>query len=351
MVSAAVLSVGLGLWAFWPAHAGSHNPCLKPGNLTVNCGFDTFVDQTFAGKQIRVPQGWWHFVVSGDLDFRQSDDTYWGAPSLWLLSDGVPFCAGVYQQVQVTPGVVYLADAGWAAVTKTDFERKIGLDPTGGTDPQAASVIWGPSEWGLNSWPDLTVSARATGPTMTVFVWANHPTAYGDDWVFFDAVGLWPDPDQPAVTLTPTPPPPTATRPRPTRTATQVPPTSTTTATVEPPTPTVTSSPVPTDTPTATVTETPTAVDTPTAALPTETPLPTRTPLPTVVPVARVMAQADMSGGASGVGAGTRAVPASAAGNLFLYVAGGALGLGILLTGVIVRLWRRNRPLAGEEDG
>ncbi|MFN2292397.1 MAG: hypothetical protein ACK2UC_14490 [Anaerolineae bacterium] len=349
IVAGLVLSVALGLW---PARAGSHNPCEKPGNLTVNCGFDTFADQTFAGKRIQVPQGWWHFVVSGDLDFRPSNDTYWGAPSLWLLSDGVPFCAGVYQQVQVTPGVVYLADAGWAAVTKTDFERKIGLDPTGGTDPQAASVIWGPSEWGLNSWPDLTASARAVGPTMTVFVWANHPVTYGNDWIFFDAVGLWPDPDQPAATLTPTPPPPTATRPRPTRTATQVPPTSTNTATAEPPTVTASSTPSATPTEIPTVTETPNAVDTPTAAAPTETPLPSRTPLPTVVPVARAIARADMSGGGGQAQGGVLAGPAAASGGAspYLYIAAGALGLGGLLVGVVVWLCRRNRMLVDEGD-
>ena len=347
------LAVGLALtlWRLWPALAGSHNPCLKPGNLTFNCGFDTFVEQSFAGKQIQVPQGWWHFVVNGDLDFRSSDDTYWGAPSLWLLSDGVPFCAGVYQQVQVTPGVVYLADAGWAAATKTDFERKIGIDPTGGTDPQAQSVIWGPSEWGLNSWPDLTVSALAAGPTMTVFVWANHPVTYGNDWIFFDAVGLWPNPNQPAVTLTPTQPPPTPTRPRPTRTSTQVLPTSTNTATVGPPTATATASPTPTQVPseTATATMTPTVTDTPTAALPTETPLPTRTALPTVVPVARVMAQHDAGSRLPDSRSGPGATPAGGRGSLFLYVTAGSLLASGLLAGVVARL-RRSRRLPDEED-
>jgi hypothetical protein len=352
MVVGLVVGLGLTAWGLSPVQADSHNPCLKPGNLTLNCGFDTFEQQRFDGKQIQVPQGWWHFVVSGDLDFRPSDDTYWGAPSLGLVSDGVPFCAGVYQQVQVTPGLVYLADAGWAAVTKTDFERRIGLDPTGGTDPQASSVIWGPSEWGLNSWPDLTVSARATGSTMTVFVWANHPITYGDDWIFVDAVGLWPDPNQPAATRTPTVPPPTPTRPRPTRTATQLPPTSTGTATPEPPTATMTSSPMPTQVPseTATATETPTATDTPTPALPTETPLPTRTALPTVVPVARVMAQADTGGRVPEAQSGALAAPALGGGSLFLYLAAGALVSSGLLAGVVAWLWRRTRALPDGDD-
>ncbi|MGD8624252.1 MAG: hypothetical protein PVF47_10715 [Anaerolineae bacterium] len=332
--------------------ADSHNPCLKPGNLTFNCGFDTFVDHDHNGKRLQVPQGWWYFILGGDVDFRPADDTYWGAPSLWLLSDGVPFTAGIYQEVEVTPGVVYLADAGWAAVTRPDFERKIGLDPTGGTDPQAPSVIWGPSEWGINSWPNLTVSARATGPKMTVFVWVHHATTYGNDWIFIDAVGLWPDPNQPAVTMTPTAPPPTPTRKRPTKTPTSLPPTATPTPTELPPsaTPTDTATPTPTELPTDTPvpTETPTPTNTPTPLPPTNTPPPTRTPLPTIVPVARAGSQADERA----VVEEGEAAPLQQARNgppVLVYVVGGGLILAGLLGALLFWFWlRRDNPV--EDD-
>lgn len=324
-------------------HAGARNPCQEPGNLTHNCGFDAFGEQFYEGKRLEVPVGWTHFVLGGNVDFRSSIDTYWGAPSLWLLSDGAPFTAGIFQQVSVTPGVVYQADAGWAAVTQPDFERKIGLDPTGGTNPQAGSVIWGPAEWGINSWPDLTVSARATGPTMTVFVWVNHQTTYGNDWIFIDAVGLWPDTSQPVWTVTPEPSPtptrrPATSTPRPAApTATDLPPTATETAT-----PTETPTPTPTDTPTPTATHTPTATPTftPTPGPPTATPLPTRTPLPTIVPVARVMGQAGTQ-----VEAGSQA----GGGTLILFLAGGALLVALALGGVVIWLLRRGRG-AGESE-
>jgi hypothetical protein len=347
-----VLGLATAGLAFWQVRAGAHNPCLEPGNLTFNCGFDTFVDYNLDGKRLQVPEGWWYFIISGDLEFRPSNDTYWGAPSLWLLSDGVPFCAGIYQEVDVTPGVVYQADAGWAAVTQVDFERKIGLDPTGGTDPRAASVVWGPSEWGLNSWPDLTVSARATGPKMTVFVWTHHPVTYGNDWIFIDAVGLWPDPSQPAVTLTPTPAPPTPTRPRATRTATAVLPTVTDTPTPEPPTPTLTSTPSPTVAPseTPTPTETATSTATPTPAPPTETPVPTRTPLPTVVPVARFVGQGSAAVGRVEPGAGILAGTESSRSGLLPYLALGALGGSGLLAAVVAWLRRRNGAQLEDSD-
>ncbi|HSJ52464.1 MAG TPA: hypothetical protein VLC52_01855 [Anaerolineae bacterium] len=325
-------------------HAGARNPCLESGNLTHNCGFDTFGEQFYEGKRLEVPVGWTAFVLGGNVDFRTSIDTYWGAPSLWLLSDGVPFTAGIYQQVSVTPGVVYQADAGWAAVTRPDFERKIGLDPTGGTNPQAGTVVWGPAEWGINSWPDLTARTRASGPTMTVFVWVNHQVTYGNDWIFVDAVGLWPDTSQPVWTVTP-PPSPTPTR----RPATATPRPAAPTATTEPPTATATATPTetptlpPTDTPTPTATHTPTSTPTftPTPGPPTATPLPTRTPLPTIVPVARVLGQAgaDSEPGSQAGGSGT----------LVLVLAAGALLVALALGGLVVWLWRRGRG-AGESE-
>jgi hypothetical protein len=346
----AMLLVGLGTQ---PASAGARNPCLEPGNLTQNCGFDTFADHMEGDKRLQVPSGWGYFILAGDLDFRPAEDTYWGAPSLWMLSDGVPFTAGVYQQVPVAPGVVYQTDIGWAAVTQSDFERKLGLDPTGGTNPQAPTVVWSRSEWGFDKWPDLTVSTRATGPTMTVFVWVAHPTSHGNDWIFLDAVGLWPDSSQPPATMTPRPSltpthrPPT--RRPPTRTPSPVPLTDTPTPPPASPMPTETTTPTPTPVPTQTPTFTPTPTWTPTAspAPPSVTPLPSRTPLPTLEPVARVV-------GTPGAEPVTGIEPASgqetAPEMVFLYVALGALVGGILLASAVLWLWGRGRRTDDEQD-
>ena len=342
--------LGFGLLAFglavgpavWSSRAGARNPCEEQGNLTQNCGFDTFVDDWQGAKRYQIPTGWWYFILAGDLDYRPSDDTYWGAPSLWMLSDGVPFTAGIYQEVSVTPGVVYQADAGWAAVSRPDFERKMGLDPTGGTDPLASTVIWGPSEWGISRWPDLTVSARATGPRMTVFVWVHHPKTYGNDWFFLDAVGLWPDPNQPVATSTPSETPtsrPPTSRP-PTQTPLPATPTDTATALPPSPMPTETSTPPPTATPTQTptFTPTPTWTSTPTPAPSTATPFPTRTPLPTIVPVAMSVPTVEAGRSIGGESAGTGG---STSGTLFLYIALGALLASLVLAG-IVRWLRKN---------
>ncbi len=326
---------GLGWLAGSSVQAGAHNPCQQPGNVTYNCGFDLFVDRTWNGKRLQVPDGWWYFILSGDLEYRPADDTYWGAPSLWLLSDGVPFVAGIYQQVKVTPGVVYQTDIGWAAATKPDFERKLGLDPTGGTDPLAPTVIWSRSEWGMDKWPDLTVSARAAGPTMTVFVWVAHPTTHGNDWIFLDAVGLWPDPNQPTATATPlpsaTPRPTVPPARRATRTPTAVPPSPT-------PTATETSTAQPTET--ATASPSPTWAVTPSPLPPTHTPTPTWTATPTPVPVARLAhpatARPDAPPQVERARRSKRAM-------LPLYLAIGAWGAGLGVAGIALAVWRTMR--------
>jgi hypothetical protein len=336
---------------FWPALAGARNPCEEPGNVAVNCGFDTFVDRWAGEKRLQVPDGWWYFILEGSPDFRPADDTYWGAPSLVILSDGVNFSAGIYQQVSVTPGVVYQTDVGWAAARCNNavcgnMERRLGLDPTGGTDPRAPSVVWSRVEAAGDKWPDLTVSARATGKTMTVFVWVNHPSSSGLDEVYFDAVGLWPDPNQPWATATQRPSP-TSTRRPPTATAKPRPPTATATET---PTvaPTETETPAPTSTETATANPTPTWTATSSPVPPTNTPTPTVTPTLTPLAVARV-AHTPPAGAAMAV-AVPRAAERAPASKVLLYVAAGALGAALSLGAVVVVLWRRGRSPANLGD-
>jgi hypothetical protein len=338
----------LAVWLHPVVDAGARNPCQEPGNLTHNCGFDTFTGRDHDGKQLQVPVGWEYFILAGNMDFRTSIDTYWGAPSLWLLSDGVPFRGGVYQQVSVTPGVVYQADAGWAAVTQPDFERRLGLDSTGGTDPLAPTVVWGPSTWGIDSWPDLTVSTRATGPTMTLFVWVDHPKTYGNDWIFIDAVGLWPDPSQPPATVTPKPSP-TPTRRPPTRTPSPVPVTDTPTPLPPTLTPTETPTPTPTPTPThtSTFTPTPTPSITPSPAPPTNTPWPTRTPLPTIVPVAKVIPPAEGDSASEAGRPGDQDIPWR---TTVLILATIALVAGMVLAGLVLFFWLRGLKSGDEPD-
>jgi len=263
-----------GLWFLQASPAGADSPCDDPDNLTFNCDFDNFVP-TPAGL---VPEGWWPFVLMGHPAFDNMCDSP-RCPALRIWSDGEHFTAGIYQQVpNVQPGVAYLARLGWAVFASPsdgpNIERKVGIDPYGGTDPTSPNIVWSPSVWEKKRVsPELQVSAVAQNTVITVFVWVHNPITHGADQVFLDAVSLVVDPNQPPPTPTPSPTPTAL----PTFTATPMPsPTFT---------PTFTPTPSPTATSTPTVTFTPTPTSSPTATFtPSPSPTPTVTPSPTPRP-------------------------------------------------------------------
>jgi hypothetical protein len=250
-------------------------PCNPPNVIPQPvCDFDSF-----RGSPPRqIPNGWTEFILSGDPTYMQDSDTFWGPPSLRMWSSGGTFKAGIYSQVQVTPGAGYRASISWGAPNAPDtFGRQLGIDPTGGTDPNSPSVIWGPMHWGpgriLNYPPpdvNIDVRARAISATITVFFLVDHPNSTGDNLIFIDALALYPDESAPAVDL-PTPPTPTVTPEPPIAT-----PAPAVIAAVVQPTAVPTDTPLPTETPTTTPTATPEP--------PTATPVPTATETPTVTP-------------------------------------------------------------------
>ncbi len=244
------------------------DPC-GPDNLIGNCRFDSFT----GAPPRQVPTGWAPFVVAGDPTFMQDSDTYFGPPSLRMWSNGGTFTAGIFTQVAgVQPGATYAASWGWGGPNDPDtFGRKLGIDPTGGTDPLSPNVIWGPLHYGPGRFlnypgpysqdnPNVGVAAVAQSPAITVFVWVEHPRSTGDNLIYIE----------------PTPAPPTAAPP----TATPPPAPARAAATA---TATFTSTATPTASPTATAT--PTASPTATAT-PTSTPSPTATSSPTATPTA-----------------------------------------------------------------
>ena len=112
----------------------------------------------------------------------QDIDTVWGSPALRMWSNGDTFVAGIYTQVGgLTPGNAYKASIGWAAPNEPDsFGRQLGIDPTGGTDPNSPNVVWGPMHRGpgrITNYPppapNIDVSAVAPGHrrSLCLFTW------------------------------------------------------------------------------------------------------------------------------------------------------------------------------------
>ena len=245
--------------------AFASEPCNPPNVIAQSvCDMDSF----HAAGPGQVPDGWTEFILLGSPSYDPDPDTVWGAPSLRIRIFDEAFKAGIYTQVPVTPGAGYRASVAWGAPNTPDtFGRQLGIDPTGGTDPNSPNIIWGPMHWGparmLNYPPpdvNIDVRARAIGDVMTVFFLVDHIANVGDNLIFIDAIALYPDESAPAVEIPPTntPEPPTDT-----------------------PAPVVLAAALPTDTPlpptaTDSPTPAPTSTDTPTATS-TATPLPTAT--------------------------------------------------------------------------
>jgi hypothetical protein len=268
-----------------------------PNQLLQNCGFNNGLD------------GWRPFVENGDVSINTIDG---GAchsplcPAAFMVSNGA-FVAGLYQQVPATPGTTYWANVTWlvyepAGKMDNTVGRRVGIDPTGGTDPTSPAIVWSQDLWhtfqscAFKICPELQVSAVAQNSTITVFVriedtWKNRRNEFPsvpdtffqmEEQFWIDDVGLIPTNAVP----TPTPEPPTPTPIPPT--ATPVPPTPTPVVPTDTPVP-PTETPMPTvqlaeasSTETATIAQadTPTLIPPTATATPTFTPPPTSTPLP-----------------------------------------------------------------------
>jgi len=85
---------------------------------------------------------------------------------------------GIYQQVSVTNGETYTFGAWscmyWYYGLFSATRNRIGIDPAGGTDPDAETIVWSDWDYELDyytfEWKYLSVTAAATSSTVTAFM-------------------------------------------------------------------------------------------------------------------------------------------------------------------------------------
>jgi hypothetical protein len=136
----------------------------NPGCLE-NLGFE-------GGFTSGIGYGWTKFVKSGDVTCSaETVEKHGGAYSQEIFSPSVENDGGVYQQFSATPGQPYTVKA-WFKVYSPEgtgiAEGFLGIDPTGGTDPNSANVLWAskPYEyWSQKPWTGL-----AQGNFITVYL-------------------------------------------------------------------------------------------------------------------------------------------------------------------------------------
>ncbi|MGB8644085.1 MAG: hypothetical protein WCF84_02530 [Anaerolineae bacterium] len=295
--------------------------------LLQDCGFDNFYGDAGAGSG-----PWKIFKASGASGLSLIASDGWPAgPSLKVSGDS-PFESGVYQQVPVTPGngytfslayaVVNIGGAGWHDGDQVN--RKLGIDPYGGVDPNAATVTWSGDFFARGKFQDdvLQVSEYARSSTITVFIRVINPYSGKHVDVFVDSArlelntGMAPI-QVTAPTATNAPPPTSApATARPTRVPTTV--AIVPTAIVPP-----TDSPALTSTPTVSATM---PVDDTAIPAPTRIRRPTATPVPTATP---------------DTGVSTRILALGVVGLVALC----GIGFALALLVVAFWYWRRSRKL------
>jgi hypothetical protein len=129
-----------------------------------------------------------------------------GMGEAWKL--GQPYDTVLYQRVTgLTPGQSY-SFAGWILKvwggTHPDARNLprdpyslgswIGVDPTGGTDPDAPSVIWSEPDWDDEvdpKWANHRMAVVARGEVLTLFVRVQHKWEKDHTLVFVDAMELF----------------------------------------------------------------------------------------------------------------------------------------------------------------
>ena len=184
--------------------------------LLSNSGMELYDPPYIQGTSCQVASGWKRFSYDGEepcfMDtrvFAASIGSGWverieGETSQMVVSTE-PYTAGIYQRITgLTPGTGYGFHAAMLTIFGSSVPpaydgmmiKQVGIDPTGGIDPQAATVIWSePDDHDEGPWDvRRRTAAYAQGSAVTVFIRvispyeSGHPSLLNQS--FFDSAIL-----------------------------------------------------------------------------------------------------------------------------------------------------------------
>lgn len=250
-----VMGIGILLLALAPLAIAAAPP-QQGENLLQDPSFEGTYSAWNAIPQIQMPVAWtpwWAEASEGDPtwmnhrpEWKPADGELYpnrvhsGIRSLQWHKSYATFQAGAYQQVSVPENAQLRFVAYGQAWSCSEWNKcpdatsydpanmgmRIGIDPTGGTNPWAASVVW--SGWGnpLDAWGYFAVETTAQGSMVTVFLYSNPDWPKQNQDVYYDDASLVVIGDAPPPTSAPAesqPPPPAAAPAAPVTTATPQP--------------------------------------------------------------------------------------------------------------------------------
>jgi hypothetical protein len=189
-----------------------------------NPGFECKVGYVEGGTWFGMPLGWTGVLMlgapqlisvrirwGGGCDSNKWVERLEGEDALLFRSEdletppepGKPFDAAVYQRVAVIPGTAYSL-SGWmvsfcggsatpsSCPTDNYMEKLLGIDPTGGGDPLAPSVIWVGDRRNFTEtrWLNLRLAATAQSDQLTVFGRIRSPFQWHGNHAFVDGFSL-----------------------------------------------------------------------------------------------------------------------------------------------------------------
>ena len=168
----------------------------------------------------QMPGGWlpfWKPQTDADPDWRNRMPEYKPVcpyepcPFTERLKDGAQALqyftffgtheAGVFQKVDNIPANQALRFSVWGLAWSTnddsptsDFpspvNMRIGIDPTGGTNPYSPSVIWSGFANPYDAYQPFEVTAQAQGTTVTVFMWSAPTEQRKHNDIYWDGASL-----------------------------------------------------------------------------------------------------------------------------------------------------------------
>lgn len=161
-----------------------------------------------------VPQGWNLWVGAGAPEAFPHTDRLQvlDGEVAWNVKQGyTAFTAAGYQRVGGLQAgeTVTLTGFGWVytcndtttscIISDPPYRRsdpsagaviKVGIDPTGGTDPNAATVQWSASASPYDQWAQMNVSAAVTADAVTVFLYMSQAKGLALNNVYWDKISL-----------------------------------------------------------------------------------------------------------------------------------------------------------------